>query len=565
MPQLKFNRFAVLLVLIASILFSSFFSSLAYAFDISDFNGPKMTDLYYVVMRDADAQTMAITSGKLDVLGDIFRAVDVERLEKSGLVDLSMAANFHGFFLTFNTRKFPFDQKVLRQAASQVMDRTNWTRDLFSGYAEAAYGFIPEISPYYDADSKALPYDVEAARKLLSDAGWTWSAAGRLTAPDGKETPHVKILCPPSSVAATSTEIALLAADGLSKLGMSAEAQPMDFQTMLARVDERDFDACTNAWTMSRDPDLLYAFYHSSWRDIKGAYNLSGIADEELDKALLSLRNAPSEAEAREAALLSQRLLSDLVPVVPIYSRYSVAAIRKDWDGVYANDRVTSDNLYTLLSMTPKGAAAGETRPIYWNLPEEVRTLNPLVSGTAYDWTVLGSIYDSLISVNPETFEDMPWLAESWSIETGVNGSILTFTLRAQLKWQDGFPLTVDDVKYSLEFLKDNQVPRYFDSVSDMERVETDARGRTVKVYMSNTSYWHLHNIGGMIILPKHILEKVPDWRSWQPTNAPHKAADGSDMTELIGTGPFIFKESRVGEYVRMTRNPFYMLFSSGE
>ncbi|GHS85779.1 hypothetical protein AGMMS49957_02600 [Synergistales bacterium] len=556
MPQVsKFDRVAAVLLSVI------FFASPAAAFDISNFKGPKMTDLYYVVMRDADAQTMAITSGKLDVLGDIFRAVDVERLEKSGLVDLSMAANFHGFFVTFNTRKFPFDQKVLRQAASQVMDRTNWTRDLFSGYAEPAAGFIPEISPYYDVDSKVLPYDIEAARKRLSDAGWTWNADGRLTAPDGRETPHIKILCPPSSVAATSTEIAILAADGLSKLGMSAEAQPMDFQTMLARVDERDFDACTNAWSMSRDPDLLYAFYHSSWKDVKGAYNLSGIADDELDAALLSLRNAPDEASAREAALLSQRLLSELVPVVPIYSRYSVAAIRKDWDNVYTNDRVTSDNLYTLLSMTPKGAKAGETRPIYWNIPEEIRTLNPLVSGTAYDWTVLGSIYDSLISVNPENFEDMPWLAESWSIETGEKGSILTFTLRDGLKWQDGFPLTVDDVKFSLEFLKKNEVPRYFDSVSDMERVETDAASRTVKVYMSNTSYWHLHNIGGMIILPKHILENVPDWRAWQPTNTPHKAADGSDMTELVGTGPFIFKESRVGEYVHMTRNPFYMLY----
>jgi ABC-type transport system substrate-binding protein len=32
-------------------------------------------------------------------------------------------------------------------------------------------------------------------------------------------------------------------------------------------------------------------------------------------------------------------------------------------------------------------------------------------------------------------------------------------------------------------------------------------------------------------------------------------------MTELVGTGPFIFRESRTGEYVRMTRNEHYMLY----
>jgi peptide/nickel transport system substrate-binding protein len=79
---------------------------------------------------------------------------------------------------------------------------------------------------------------------------------------------------------------------------------------------------------------------------------------------------------------------------------------------------------------------------------------------------------------------------------------------------------------------------------------------------MSNVSYWHLHNIGGgVLVMPKHILENVPDWRAWQPTNHPHKALDGTELTELIGSGPFTFRESRTGEYVHMTRNENYFLF----
>ncbi|MDR1886005.1 MAG: ABC transporter substrate-binding protein [Synergistaceae bacterium] len=530
-------------------------------FDISKFEGPRMKELYYVIIRDMDAQILAMSTGKLDVLSDIYRPADVERLSNSGVADLSIASTFHGFFITFNARKFPWDQTVLRQAASQVVDRRRWTRDLFSGYCEPLSGFLPAISPYFEPEARGLPYGVESARRRLSDAGWTWDLSGWLVAPDGRRAPETKILCPPSSIASTTTEIATLMAEALMSIGVPAEAEPIDFQTLLARVDVRDFDACTNAWTMSRDPDVLYSFYHSSM-DVEGGYNMSGIADSELDSVLRDLRYARDEDSARVLSSRAQMILADLMPVIPVYSRYSISAMSNGWDGVFTTDRSTSDNLLTLISMTPSDGDSD--RPIYWNIPEEIRTLNPLVSSTAYDWTVLGTVYDSLISVDPYTFEDIPWLAESWDIRPGETGSVLSFTLKPGLKWQDGRPLTVEDVGYSIKFIKDNDVPRFYDLVKDVQSVETDAPSRTIRITMANTSYWHLHNIGGMLLLPKHILEGVTDWRTWQPTNRPHEALDGTVMTELVGSGPFTFRESRTGEYVHMTRNEHYMLLGGG-
>jgi peptide/nickel transport system substrate-binding protein len=548
----------IIAALIAVVFFGANRGFAAERFDLSEFDGPKMKDLYYVITRDMDAALLAMSTGKIDVLSDIYRPVDVDRLRADDIADLSMAASFHGFFLTFNTRKFPWDQKALRQAASRIVERRKWVRDLFSGYCEPMLSFLPAISPYCDADDPPPPRSADEARKELEEAGWTWNRSGWLVAPDGRELPTTTILCPPSSVAATTTEIAELFAETLRSLGIPAEAEPLDFQTMLARVDVGDFDACTNAWSMSRDPDVLFAFYHSSM-DVEGGYNISGISDPELDETLSELRYAPDESAARVASSRAQRILADLCPVIPLYSRYSISAMSKSWDGIFETDRNTSDNLMTMISMTPK---EGGERPIYWNIPEEIRTLNPLVSSTAYDWMVLGTIYDSMISVDPYTFEDMPWLAEKWSIETVGNASVLNFTLRDGLLWQDGRPLTVEDIAYSIQFIKDNSVPRFFDNVKDVESVEFDKDARTLRVTMSNVSYWHLHNIGGgVLVMPKHILENVPDWHAWQPTNRPHKALDGTDLTELIGSGPFTFRESRTGEYVRMTRNENYFLF----
>jgi peptide/nickel transport system substrate-binding protein len=534
-------------------------SESAAPFDLFDFEGPKMRDLYYVIIRDMDAQLLAMETGKVDVLSDLYRPADIKRLAESGTTELSLASSFHGFFITLNVRKFPWDQVALRQAASQVVDRKQWTRDLFSGYCEPLTSFLPPVSPYYYEPTTKRPPGVEAARQHLADAGWTWDRSGWLVAPDGRPVPPTKILCPPSSVVATTAEIAQLAAEALTSIGVPVDAEPIDFQTMLARVDVQDFDACTNAWSMTRDPDVLYSFYHSSM-DVEGGYNISGIADPELDRVLWDLRYAPDDPSARALASRAQELLSDLFPVIPIYSRYSISATRNDWDGVFTTDRSNSDNLLTLISMTPR---EGGERPIYWNIPEEIRTLNPLVSSTAYDWTVLGTVYDALLSTNPYNFEDLPWLAESWDIGLEGEKTVLNFTLRPDLKWQDGRPLTAEDVVFSLQYIQDRNIPRFYDNVKDIASMEFDVERRTVRVVMANTSYWHLHNIGGMLILPKHILEKVPDWRAWQPTNTPHEALDGTILTELIGTGPFVFRESRTGEYVHMTRNEHYFLFRS--
>jgi ABC-type transport system substrate-binding protein len=72
-------------------------------------------------------------------------------------------------------------------------------------------------------------------------------------------------------------------------------------------------------------------------------------------------------------------------------------------------------------------------------------------------------------------------------------------------------------------------------------------------IKFSKTSYWNLHNIGGLPIMPKHILDGVEDWKVWQPSREKHPDAPG--LTRLIGTGPFVFSEYRPGDFVYFKRN----------
>ena len=244
------------------------------------------------------------------------------------------------------------------------------------------------------------------------------------------------------------------------------------------------------------------------------------------------------------------------MPSVPIYSRISVAAISSGWKNVFTTEKITADNMWTLLTAEP---ADGKMRPLRMLLSEEPRNLNPLTASSAYSWQVLGMIYETMLGTDPYTLEDMPALAESWSVRTAGDGDArhteLVFRLKRGLKWSDGSPLTARDMKASVDFIKSNKLPRFFDSVKNVRRTETPD-DYTLRVVMEGVSYWYLDNIGGLPCFPKKVLDRVTDWQNWDPLSEDAK----SGPRGLLGCGPFTLESYKPGEYVMMRRNPHYRL-----
>ncbi|MDO5116731.1 MAG: ABC transporter substrate-binding protein [Synergistaceae bacterium] len=523
--------------------------------DINKIRGPKIRELSMLIITNPDAQIMAAEAGELDVLGDITRPSDIDRLSGSKELTLSLARGMHAFFLLLNNEAFPWDDPVVRRAAAMSIDRGSIVRMIFSGYCEPINSWLPPVSPWALANSTQDIYDPEAARKLLSDNGYLPDIAGRLTAPDGRPFPTMKILTPLARMAPTTAELAELIADSLNAVGFPVETEPMDFSTMIARLDRKEYMLAVLAWSMGRNPDSLYSFYHSEM-NVEGGYNMTGISDPRLDGALKRLRFAPDRKSAETASEEAQRLLLELMPSVPVYSRISVAAISNKWKNIFTTDKITADNIWTLLTAEPRD---GKMRPMTMLLPEEPRNLNPFTASSAYSWQVLGMIYESLLGTNPYTLENMPAIAESWEVRTAGSGESahteLIFTIKRGLRWSDGSPLTARDAAASIGFIKENKPPRFFDSVKNVRSAEA-AGDHTLRVVMNGVSYWYLDNIAGLPCFPEKTLAEIKDWQSWTPLD--EKETHGP--AGLLGSGPFTLKSYRAGEYVLMERNPHYRL-----
>lgn len=550
------KRFSLFIICIA--IFAFAFSSQACAADVSQLRGPRIEKLLMLIISDPDAQVMAAEAGDVDLASDITRPSDIDRLGTNPNLRMSLARGMHAFFLLLNNNVAPWNDPAVRRAAAMSIDRSSIVRMIFSGYCEPINSWLPPVSPWALSDAARDIYDPEGAAALLESAGYGHDISGMLTMPDGTRFPEMKLLTPLARVAPTTAELAEIMADSLRAAGFPVEVEPMDFSAMIARLDRKDYSLAVLAWGMGRDPDSLYSFYHSEM-DVEGGYNMTGVHDERLDAALYALRHAPDKAAAKTASDAAQRLLLEIMPSIPIYSRISVAAISDKWKNIFTTERMTADNMWTLIAAEP---VDGTMRPFRMIIAEEPRNLNPFTASSAYSWQVLGMIYESLLTTDPNTLEDMPALAESWEIRTvheGGDHTELTFRIKDGLRWNDGSPLSARDVAATINFIHEKRIPRFVDAVKDVVSVMA-IDSHTVKVVMSGVSYWYLGNIGGLPTLPRAVIEKITDWQRWDPL----ADSETGGPLGLVGCGPFMLESYRPGEYVMMKRNPYYRLLPKG-
>ena len=172
----------------------------------------------------------------------------------------------------------------------------------------------------------------------------------------------------------------------------------------------------------------------------------------------------------------------------------------------------------------------------------EIEGLNPMTVWSYQAYEVMNLNYNKLISWD-ENMDPVPDLAEEW--EATDDGLTWTFKLHEGVKWHDGEPFTAEDVKFTFEYIRDNDLGYFGDYVADMEDIQTPDEN-TVVIEFSEPAAW-MPNIL-VPILPKHLWEDID----------PDEANNDYENSEPVGTGPFQVIEHVTGEYTRMAVNKDY-------
>lgn len=164
------------------------------------------------------------------------------------------------------------------------------------------------------------------------------------------------------------------------------------------------------------------------------------------------------------------------------------------------------------------------------------------------DFQIAASYLDPLIRVDDVTLEPRPWLAESWSWRD--DGLSLDITLRDDVTWHDGSPLTAADVTFSLLCYRDD----YESAVAFMLAVVRDIKvtgDASLTVTFDEPDGTFPFNAGSLPIFSKAQYEA-----HWTRNPVGDRTLGGFDFgdTQPLGTGPWVIDE-RSESGVRFRRN----------
>lgn len=197
-----------------------------------------------------------------------------------------------------------------------------------------------------------------------------------------------------------------------------------------------------------------------------------------------------------------------------------------------------------LSSSRVRTARADESGTLTVALSNNPVTCDP-INMASHDTEILSqTIYENLVEFDIEG-NLRPQLAKAMP-EISADSLVYTFDLREDVVFQDGRPLTSDDVKYSIEYTINptNKATRgpIFNRLS---HVETDGPHRLHVHLKEPFAPWMSFLTKFMGVWPKDSRENHgPDYFRQAPKN--------------VGTGPGIFEEWKPNDYVSFRRNPNY-------
>ena len=173
------------------------------------------------------------------------------------------------------------------------------------------------------------------------------------------------------------------------------------------------------------------------------------------------------------------------------------------------------------------------------DLTAEAKTLDPALTYDVDSWSVVHSIYDSLLQYDNEG-ELQPLLAESMEL---VDSTTLEFRLRPGITFHNGEPFNSRSVSFTLAHLTDpdtaSQVAGNFAAISEVEEVDA----LTVRFHLSDPA--------------PYLPAQIAFWLAMLP---PDYAADPANdfAANPIGTGPYRFVTWNRGESIAVSANPDY-------
>jgi len=347
------------------------------------------------------------------------------------------------------------------------------------------------------------------------------------------------------------------------------------------------FNLYTGGWTgIGPDPDYLDDLYGGKNYYHPGSPpNYCNVNFPETNANGTTIKLASSLAVGLAATLDFQYWFAYYAASVPMWCYAGVKAYKNvphetstsmdpvtnpegNWKHLVNQKAVGVNSWWSTLDMQTYGNLYPNLN-VWYGFSSTVTLQNVVYAQWYWDWEVLNRIYDGGARRDPYTLVSwVPQLYKSYTVGTwsdpsagGAIKTAVTVTLRPDAYWQDGMPVTIADVYYTLVEMSDALLakgfppPWWYPTVQYMRSVVI-IDDYNVQVLLDVQSVWAAGWVIGSVIVPKHIWKPIVD-ASFNVEGQRYVQGTTPDPN-IIGSGPFRWVSgvgTTVGETIVMAAN----------
>ena len=187
----------------------------------------------------------------------------------------------------------------------------------------------------------------------------------------------------------------------------------------------------------------------------------------------------------------------------------------------------------------------------------DAKTFNPVVAKETSTTDITDRLFAGVVRRSQLTLEWEPGLAERWEISE--DQKTITLYLRSGLTWSDGDPITADEIVWSVnEIYKNEEVETSTrdalivgDEFAEFELIDD----LTYRIVLPSV-YAGIFEIASIGPMPRHIFEPLIEAEGAAAVNS-FWGVD-TDVSTIVGNGPFLIADYVPSQRVVMTPNPNY-------
>ncbi|MFP8779390.1 ABC transporter substrate-binding protein [Hydrogenophaga sp. RWCD_12] len=279
-----------------------------------------VVNVEYTPIGNDATRAAALLSGQVDVIEPV-PLQDVARINGSGKAKVLQGPELRWIFLGMDQKrdellysnikgKNPFKDKRVRQAFYQAIDINGIQKNVMRGASTPAAHLIgPGVNGYDASTGGRLPYDPDAAKKLLTEAGY----------PNGFE---VSMNCPNDRYVNDSNICQAVAAN-LAKIGVKINLQVETKGTYFPKILKRDTSFYLLGWSPSTYDahNVLNAIMRCVDDKGSGQFNLGAYCNPKVDELTVKVQSETDKAKRDAMIKEAFKLHADDIGHLPLHQQ----------------------------------------------------------------------------------------------------------------------------------------------------------------------------------------------------------------------------------------------------